>query len=77
MDVGLVGAEEDVTDGVFALAREGDVEAGGLLDHEGVGHTGHDTGTITVAGVGRGGTTMSLRIINKINCFFFLCEMDI
>jgi hypothetical protein len=65
VDVGLIGAEEDVTDGVLALAGEGDVEARGLLDHEGVGHTGHDTGTITIAGVGRGGTTMSLCIIKK------------
>lgn len=65
--MGLIGAEEDVTDGVLTLAGEGDVEAGGLLDHEGVGHTGHDAGTITVARIGRSSTTMSLRIINKIN----------
>lgn len=60
-EMGLVGAEEDVADGILTLGREGDFEAGGLLNHEGVGDTRHDTGTITVPWVGASGTTMSLK----------------
>lgn len=60
-EVRLVGAKEDVTDSVLTLGREGDLEAVGLLDHEGVGNTRHDTGTITVPWVGTGGATMSLK----------------
>jgi hypothetical protein len=52
--------KENISDGILALCREGDVETSSLLLHEGVRHTCHNTCTITIAWVCTSSTTMSL-----------------